>query len=91
MTTHDRRDLAEMTADWNAMWAQEIADQRAADHHLIIDDRPSAAECEPGEGPTKPLGADPWLPWTCRACGDVDPGGKPQVCSACGVRNWGGA
>lgn len=37
----------------------------------------------------KGLGPDPWLPYPCPKCGDVDPAGMPEVCGLCNWRNYG--
>lgn len=40
----EARDISEQVEEGNAAWRAEIASQRAADAHLIIDDRPGPGE-----------------------------------------------
>lgn len=44
---------------------------------------------EPGPFDARGLGPDPWLPFNCPACNDVDERGMQEKCRACGWRNFG--
>lgn len=86
MTYRHAADLADTLA---ADARDEVASDRAG--AFIPDDprQPSYGAEEPGDAPAKPLGPDPWLPWTCQRCGDEDRSGMPETCGMCGWRNYG--
>jgi rubrerythrin len=70
--------LNDLADDHAATIRDEIASQRAADAHLIVDARPDAAAEEPG-------GPEPARGWWCRHCETSHRDGDPfDGCPVCG-------